>query len=91
MRSAVATGARRGEILGLQWKKIDLDAKTPTIMIDANRTRTEAAAGTLGTPKTAAGTRTIDLDDRSIVALLKEHRVGRARTPSWSTTRHLDW
>jgi integrase len=77
VRLAVATGARRGEILGLQWKKIDLEAEKPTLTIDANRTRTEAAAGKLGTPKTLAGTRTIDLDDPSIVDLLKKHRVGK--------------
>ena len=64
-------GLRRGELCGLRWEDIDLDAGAARI----TRTRilvdgkpTEAA------PKTTAGHRTVPLDP-SLVALLRAHKV----------------
>jgi integrase len=66
----VTTGLRRGELLGLQWTAIDLDAGTGSI-------RRTSLAGhvngkrqiTRGTPKTAKGRRSIALDAVTVQAL----------------------
>jgi integrase len=68
---AVATGARRGELCGLRWSRVDLDAGK--VLFDSQRTPVDVKAGTLGTPKTLAGRRTIDLDP-SVVDLLTDKR-----------------
>jgi len=65
-RLIVTTGMRRGEVLGLRWSDIDLDAKTVTV------TNQRAVAGgtvTEGAPKTEAGARTTSLDTRTVAAL----------------------
>lgn len=50
------TGMRRGEILGLRWTDVDLDARTVTIR--STRIRYKSTIAT-STPKTARGNRTI--------------------------------
>lgn len=73
-RLMAATGMRRGEALGLRWDDADLDAGTVTI------TRTVIVVNHVvqfGEPKTAAGARTIALDDRTIAAL-RSHRARRS-------------
>lgn len=60
------TGARKGEILGLQWQDIDFDSQTITI----RRTR---HAKRVNTPKTKNSYRTI-LVDPDIIAQLKTYR-----------------
>ena len=50
------TGMRRGEILGLRWTDVDLDARTVTIR--STRIRYKSTI-TTSTPKTARGNRTI--------------------------------
>src|SRR5207245_1827305 len=65
-RFLVATGARRGEALGLRWRSVDFDAATVTI-ID---TRVIVVGGIAeGSTKTAAGARTIALDDTTLAVL----------------------
>src|SRR5207247_6828590 len=71
---AVTTGMRRGELLGLRWEDIDLDAarlavRRTLISIDYRVTESE--------PKTKKGRRTIDLD-ATTVAALRAHRVRQA-------------
>jgi integrase len=60
-------GMRRGEVLGLRWADIDLQAKTLTI----RKTRLEVTgAGVIeGEPKTERGRRTLPLDDALMAAL----------------------
>ncbi len=65
-RFLVATGARRGEALGLRWRSVDFAASTVTI----TETRVIVVGGIAeGSTKTAAGARTIALDDTSLGVL----------------------
>ena len=68
---AITTGMRQGELLGLQWKDIDLDAGT----LRVNRSVYD---GEINPPKTEAGNRTIKLPKLALVAL-KQHRVSAAK------------
>jgi integrase len=60
-------GLRRGEVLGMRWSDVDLDAKTITIRL----TRTVIAGTEIveGEPKTERGRRTLPLDDSLVAAL----------------------
>ena len=55
---ALATGARRGELLGLRWGDIDIDAATLRIARSLEQTK---AGLTFKPPKTKAGARVISL------------------------------
>lgn len=60
------TGMRRGEVLGLRWSDVDLDAGSITIR--ATRIRYGKTV-TASTPKTARGNRTIALGPATVAAL----------------------
>jgi integrase len=62
---------RNGELLGLQWKDVDLQARTL-------RVRRTVFNGVASPPKTAAGNRTIRLTGLAVAAL-KEHRMCEAK------------
>jgi len=63
---ALGTGLRRGEVLGLQWGDIDLDAAT----LQVKRSLEETAAGLrLKEPKSDAGWRTITLSPPTVTTL----------------------
>jgi integrase len=97
---AALTGLRRGELLGLRWTDLDLESATLTV----SRQRVEVSGGVRESePKTAAGHRTLSLDETT-TAVLKRHRVspwssaaaeglvfcwpdGRAVRPDWVTHR----
>lgn len=70
VRLLIDTGARRGEICGLQWK--DVDFKENRITIAGNLCYTKDKGVYLDTPKNGK-VRTIDVDP-SIMALLQQHR-----------------
>ena len=68
---ALATGMRRGELLGLQWGDIDLD----TAALRVERSVEETRAGLrLKPPKTKRGRRSISLPSDT-VAMLRAHKV----------------
>ena len=74
---ACTTGMRQGELLGLQWKDIDLEAGTL-------RVSRSVYDGEINPPKTKAGNRTIRLSKLAIAAL-KRHRIesGKQRISEW--------
>lgn len=68
------TGARRGEVLGLRWTDLDLDAGRASIRQTAITVKHDVR---IGEPKTAKGRRTITLDPATVAAL-REHRKRQA-------------
>ena len=64
------TGLRRGEALGLRWSDLDLDAGVLSV---SQTVITVDHEQTIGTPKTAAGARAVELDGATVTAL-REHR-----------------
>jgi integrase len=76
--TALATGARVGELCALRWDRIDLDEGSMTI--DTSVADTTTLGRIVKTPKTAAGTRTISLTPES-VSVLREWwtKVAEAR------------
>jgi integrase len=67
---AVTAGLRIGELLGLKWEDIDLDAET----LRVRRTRSQAKSGpTFTTPKNGKG-RSISLTQLAVEAL-KSHKA----------------
>jgi integrase len=68
-------GLRRGEIVGLRWADVDLDAGTLRVV----RNVTEADGQLhVGEPKTECGKRTVSLGGQ-LVAVLREHRRAQAQ------------
>lgn len=67
---AYTTGMRKGEILGLRWKDVDLDARTISVVQTLESDGKTLAPGA----KTAAGNRLISIDDRT-VAELKRRKI----------------
>lgn len=70
----LSRGLRRGELVGLRWPSVDLNAGV--IRIEETRTIVDGKAVT-SLPKTAAGRRSIPIDGR-LIALLKTHRRRQA-------------
>lgn len=70
------TGLRRGEVLGLRWSDVDLDAATITVRSTRVRFGTTIATST---PKTARGNRTVALGP-TVVAGLR----------AWRSTQNAD-
>lgn len=82
--TALATGMRQGELLGLKWTDVNLTGQKLHVVRQLQRD------GTYGEPKTAKGRRTIDLP-ASCVAFLKEHRRRQTEErllvgPEWQQT-----
>ena len=71
IHTAVTTGLRLGELLGLRWQDLDLDAGTATIARAAQYLPETGV--TLRQPKTARGRRTIALSDETL-RIFRAHR-----------------
>lgn len=70
---ALSLGLRRGEVMGLRWIDVDLEAKTLRVANQIQRVNGELVASE---PKTAESRRLLHLSD-SLVALLKSHRAAQ--------------
>jgi integrase len=68
LRTAVYTGLRLGELLGLQWQDVDLDGGVLHVR------RQYTLTGELTEPKTKKGLRRVPLGD-NMVALLRRHKL----------------
>lgn len=71
------TGMRRGEMLGLRWSDVDLDAARLQIVrsyVATGAQRTGELGAEFSSPKTAKGRRQLALDDPTITAL-RAHRA----------------
>lgn len=69
IRTALCTGLRLGELLGLRVQDADLDAKTPLIRVEQSLKRD----GTFGAPKSEKSERSITIS-RSLVEILRAVR-----------------
>ncbi len=74
-RLAINLGMRQGEILGLTWDALDLDAGTIRVYQQLRRVRNgnDTREFVLQTTKTRAGERLLQLDE-DLVMVLREHR-----------------
>ena len=70
------TGLRRGEVLALQWDKVDLRAGR--LVVEASLTRTRERGLLLQPPKTASGWRVVELDPKTVDVLV-EHRQAQQK------------
>jgi len=70
---AATTGLRRGEVLGLRWRDVDMAGGRLAVVQTLLQVRNEVA---LGTPKTAKGRRSVALDTRTVEAL-RAHRLAQ--------------
>jgi integrase len=68
--TALGTGCRRGELVGLQWKDVDLDREV--LMVERSVEQTKGRI-TIKAPKTRLGRRMITLAPTT-VEVLREHR-----------------
>ncbi|MEX1008548.1 MAG: site-specific integrase [Acidimicrobiia bacterium] len=71
LQVAVATGARRGEICGLRWADIDLDARTVRIERSVSATK---SSGVAITPTKTGRVRRVSLTIHAVEAL-RDHRT----------------
>ena len=71
---AVTTGMRQGELLGLRWRALDLDARSLNVTTTLQRATKGYA---FGEPKTKSSRRRIELS-RQAIAALRRHHVAQA-------------
>jgi len=67
-RMASQTGMRRGELLGLRWREVDLENSLVTVIQQLTRQRRIRVG--FGAPQTPAGRRTINLSAGTVEAVL---------------------
>lgn len=78
IRFALATGCRRGEICGLQWRDVDLAKGTVQIMRNVTQVRNKIA---IAPTKTRSGTRLVTLPISALTEL--RNRKGDAAPTDW--------
>jgi len=81
---ALSLGLRKGELLALHWRHIDLDAKTLTVALAVQRVLGKLR---FASPKTRSSLRTLSLSDK-LVQVLRQHQ---ARQAEEQATYGADW
>ncbi|MFN8624114.1 MAG: site-specific integrase [Chloroflexota bacterium] len=69
--TAVGLGLRQGELLGLRWSDIELDASPPTLAV--RRQKPQRGRGDMAEPKTERARRSLVIP-RAVVTVLREQR-----------------
>jgi integrase len=85
---ALSLGLRRGELLGLAWPDVTLDATPPRLLVTRTVSRIKGTGLVLSDTKTAGSRRTVHLPG-PVVASLRVHRVRQAEErlaagPEWT-------
>jgi integrase len=79
------TGMRRGEVLGLRWSDVDLDAGRLAVRQTLSAPRnpdTGQHVPVYGEPKTRRGRRSVPLPAQTVAAL-RAHRLGQKKEQRW--------
>ena len=77
---AMLTGMRRGELIGMRWSDVDLTRR----IVSIRNNRVQAGNAIVdNAPKTKSGRRILDLDDRTIGALLGWKASQEAQEALW--------
>lgn len=84
---AAATGMRRGEILGLRWRDVDLDGAK--LSVRQQFTRQGSGLG-FGPPKSRKSIRTIAVDDETIALLREQHERQLFDRRAWGAAYRAD-
>ena len=84
---AAATGMRRGELLGLRWRDVDLNAAR--LSVKQQYTRQGNGLGS-GPPKSRKSIRTIDVDQETIALLREQQERQRFDRRAWGTGYRAD-
>jgi integrase len=83
--AAVHTGLRQGELLGLRWTDVDLDAVSPRLSVRRSLKVTDDGLD-FGPPKNKASRRSVPLNSTTVAAL-RAHRARqyeeRLASPKW--------
>ena len=74
---ALHTGAREGELLGLWWDDLSLDATVPSMTIRRTLVAVKEGAGITNEPKTSSGRRTVALSASAIASFRGLSRKGQ--------------
>lgn len=82
-RLAATTGLRRGELAGLRWRDVDLDAGPITVVQQRAKGAGTVAAGPT---KTRRSRRLVSIDARTVEAL-REHRKAQLGDPAEDRAR----
>ena len=83
---AIYTGARRGEVLGLNWNNVDLEKGTIKIIDNLCTTQNGLI---IKQPKTNSGIRTIAIS-QSLIKILKKHKIDQMKNKIRLGTSYCD-
>ncbi len=84
---AAATGMRRGELLGLRWRDVDLDANRLSVRQQVSRGR---RGWGFGPPKSEKSKRSIDLDAETVELLREERERNLFERRAWGAAYRSD-
>jgi integrase len=81
----VKTGLRRGELLGLRWKDIDLEKGLLSVRQTVGRNK---ELGTFFKPPKNKGSRRTIMIDEDVIAVLKKHQLEQKQLYRWFSSKH---